>query len=69
MKVGAYMKQKLGIKDVRSLKHGIIGYEKYIDSNEGKQEGDASLWVGENFLFDKRRVAKEEDKESDEDVS
>ena len=69
VKVGAYMKQKLGIKDIRSLKHGIIGYEKYIDSNESKQEGEASLWVGENFLFDKRRTAKEEDRESDEDVS
>ena len=63
MKVGAYMKQKLGIKDVRSLKHGIIGYEKYIDSK--KQEEETSLWVGENFLFDKRRMAKEEDKESE----
>ena len=64
VKVGAYMKQKLGIKDVRSLKHGIIGYEKYIDSKH-KQEGETSLWAGENFLFDKRRTAKEEeDKES-----
>ena len=72
VKVGAYMKQKLGIKDVRSLKHGIIGYEKYIDgkhNDDSKQEGEASLWVGENFLFDKRRTAKEEDRESDEDVS
>jgi len=64
VKVGAYMKQKLGIQDVRSLKHGIIGYERYVDSKH-KQEEETSLWAGENFLFDKRRTGKEEeDKES-----
>jgi len=64
VKVGAYMKQKLGIQDVRSLKHGIIGYERYVDSKH-KREEETSLWAGENFLFDKRRTGKEEeDKES-----
>ena len=54
VKVGSYLKNKLGCKDVRSLRHGIIGYERYVtESNE------QSLWEGENFLFDKRRLSKE----------
>ncbi|KAL3783886.1 hypothetical protein HJC23_007991 [Cyclotella cryptica] len=67
VKVGAYLKQKLGFQDVRSLKHGIIGYERWL-SREKNSNGDIArdsctnddrtLWVGENFLFDKRRFAK-----------
>ena len=72
VKVGAYLKQKLGCDDVRSLEHGVIGYERWNDNDsvekESENETDAranqkdereSLWVGENFLFDKRRFAKE----------
>ena len=74
VKVGAYLKQKLGCDDVRSLEHGVIGYERWNDNDsvekekENENETDAranqkdereSLWVGENFLFDKRRFAKE----------
>jgi len=79
VKVGAYLKQKLGFEDVRSLRHGIIGYERWwsekgniesgqqevsggtdIDSeyNKSKINMTKPLWVGENFLFDKRRFAK-----------
>jgi UPF0176 protein len=54
VKVGSYLKNKLGCKDVRSLRHGIIGYERYITSSN-----EQSLWEGENFLFDKRRLSKE----------
>ena len=70
VKVGAYLKQRLGFEDVRSLKHGIIGYERWKNgegqsSGEKLERGDAnannSLWAGENFLFDKRRFAKGND--------
>ena len=54
VKVGSYLKNKLGCKDVRSLRHGIIGYERFITSSN-----EQSLWEGENFLFDKRRLSKE----------
>jgi UPF0176 protein len=54
VKVGSYLKNRLGCKDVRSLRHGIIGYERYITSSN-----EQSLWEGENFLFDKRRLSKE----------
>lgn len=65
VKVGAYLKQKLGFEDVRSLKHGIIGYERW-----NKEENDSktdSLWQGENFLFDKRRFAKDGENGTDEE--
>lgn len=70
VKVGAYLRQRHGFEDVRSLKHGIIGYERWSEEvsaaecKTGGEEGDVdennrkeknSLWVGENFVFDKRR--------------
>lgn len=68
VKVGAYLKQELGFKDVRRLEHGIIGYERWAAKEEkSSDDGDStdddesasssidSLWVGKNFLFDKRR--------------
>ena len=58
-KVGAYLKQKHGAKDVRSLRHGIIGYERWRE-NEGTAGGKDSIWEGKNFLFDKRRFADNE---------
>jgi len=61
VKVGSYLKNKLGCKDVRSLRHGIIGYERWA-SDAGQ-----SLWDGENFLFDKRRFSKEEPEQSDKE--
>jgi UPF0176 protein len=54
IKVGWYLKNKLGCKDVRSLRHGIIGYEKWATATNNQ-----SLWKGDNFLFDKRRFSKE----------
>lgn len=58
VKVGSYLKNKLGCKDVRSLRHGIIGYERWA------ADAGQSLWDGENFLFDKRRFSKEEQSEN-----
>jgi len=82
VKVGAYLKQNLGFGDVRSLKHGIIGYERWSgdgrdiaeDEGEGGCGGNndennkggerETLWIGENFLFDKRRFDYTSDKAS-----
>jgi predicted sulfurtransferase len=58
VKVGAYLKQKLGFSDIRRLEHGIIGYQRW--SREEHLLSDESLWFGENFLFDKRRFHKRE---------
>ncbi|EJK65152.1 hypothetical protein THAOC_14029 [Thalassiosira oceanica] len=60
VKVGAYLKQKHGAKDVRSLRHGIIGYERWRENDEGTASGKDSIWEGKNFLFDKRRFADNE---------
>ncbi|KAL7537110.1 hypothetical protein ACHAXR_007586 [Thalassiosira sp. AJA248-18] len=85
VKVGAYLRQRLGFDDVRTLKHGIIGFERWKDDNDGSIAGSAndssfgndannqqgergSLWIGENFLFDKRRFTKE-DNDSDNKTS
>jgi len=64
VKVGAYLKQELGFEDVRRLEHGIIGYERWAaegktnkDGTDGEAGANNSLWIGENFLFDKRRVS------------
>ena len=51
VKVGAYLKQKLGINHVKRLEHGIIGYQKWQSESSDRP----SLWEGENFLFDQRR--------------
>ncbi|CAJ1965287.1 unnamed protein product [Cylindrotheca closterium] len=50
VKVGAYLKQHLGFDNVKRLKNGIIGYQKWAEENPG----EPSAWEGENFLFDKR---------------
>ena len=62
VKVGAYLKQKHGVKDVRSLRHGIIGYERWQE--DGRSGGKDSIWEGKNFLFDKRRFADTESSET-----
>ena len=60
VKVGAYLRQKHGIEDVRSLRHGIIGYERWRVEDGGAASGRESVWEGKNFLFDKRRFADTE---------
>ena len=59
MKVGAYLKQKLGFSDVRRLEHGIIGYHRWVKENHVDER--ASMWKGENFLFDKRQSEVKKD--------
>jgi predicted sulfurtransferase len=59
VKVGAYLKQKLGFSDVRRLEHGIIGYHRWAKENHVEEQ--TSMWKGENFLFDKRQSELEKD--------
>ena len=63
VKVGAYLKQHLGFDNVKRLKHGIIGYQQWLEDNEANEEDEkTSVWEGENFLFDKRRFEEKEEK-------
>ena len=59
VKVGAYLKQKLGFSDVRRLEHGIIGYHRWAKENCVDEQ--TSMWKGENFLFDKRQSESKKD--------
>jgi predicted sulfurtransferase len=69
VKVGAYLKQKLGFRNVRRLEHGIIGYQQWWAREHYGEDGaaaagnaeEASAWEGDNFLFDKRRQEEEHD--------
>lgn len=62
VKVGSYLKQKLGFSDVRRLQHGIIGYHRWeAENNVDRSE---SIWKGENFLFDKRRFDQKKNDEA-----
>ena len=55
-KVNAYIK-KQGYDNVGRLKHGIIGYERWINNNQSKNI--TNKFEGENFLFDRRRLENE----------
>ena len=71
IKVNAYLKQKLGMKNICRLKKGIIGYEQWIEGEQSASNEDEvdevemvsstgknkeSLFQGKNFLFDRRRL-------------
>ena len=74
VKINAYMRQQLGYTNVYGLQHGIIGYQSWLTKERGREleekgeaevegeEGQAdqlsSLFEGENFLFDRRRLDK-----------
>ena len=53
VKVNAYLKQRLGFQSVERLRQGIIGYEQWLQQTDRKEE---TLFEGENFLFDRRRI-------------
>ena len=55
-KVNAYIK-KQGYDNIGRLKHGIIGYERWINNNQSKNI--TNKFEGENFLFDRRRLENE----------
>ena len=75
--MGAHLVQKHGLTNVRRLKHGIIGYERWVNQEavasdggtlasvaEGEEEpsepagsGIGSIWEGDNFIFDQRRIS------------
>lgn len=66
VKVGAYLTQRLGLKNVARLEHGIVGYKRWLEGQQQQQpdaqpdgEGEAreaprSLFRGTNFVFDQR---------------
>jgi len=61
VKVNAWLTQKLGLRNVASLKDGIVGYKRWLDeeaesAEESAKEGAApeSLFKGTNFVFDQR---------------
>lgn len=64
VKVNAYLKQNLGFTNIGRLQNGVIAYEKWLkektdleaDDDEGNVKN--SLFEGENFLFDGRRLKK-----------
>eukprot|EP00184_Porphyridium_aerugineum_P003724 CAMPEP_0184696960 /NCGR_PEP_ID=MMETSP0313-20130426/4098_1 /TAXON_ID=2792 /ORGANISM="Porphyridium aerugineum, Strain SAG 1380-2" /LENGTH=940 /DNA_ID=CAMNT_0027155719 /DNA_START=149 /DNA_END=2967 /DNA_ORIENTATION=+ len=51
VKMGAYMEQKMGFKNVYRLKGGIISYSRMLRE---KQIQDQSTFKGVNFVFDLR---------------
>ena len=72
VKVNAYLQQALGFQNTARLEKGIIAYEKwwkqhsitrknnYVESHN-RLPGEEllhSLFIGNNFLFDRRRMLK-----------
>ena len=68
IKVNAYLKQKHKMTNIARLKKGIIAYTQWLEKEEEGDEGSESeefdmverkkesLFQGENFLFDRRRL-------------
>ena len=60
-KTNAYLRQKKGFKDVVSLKHGIIGYERWVSGRkEVEKEEIESAFKGRNYLFDRSKMEKQQ---------
>ena len=55
IKTNAWLKQKRGMTNIGRLKKGIIHYEQWLESL-GADANSLSLFNGENFLFDRRRM-------------
>ncbi|EKX40577.1 hypothetical protein GUITHDRAFT_52160, partial [Guillardia theta CCMP2712] len=57
VKVGAYLKQNMGFKDVKRLRGGIVSYLRDLNETCGGDEREmekASLFKGINYVFDGR---------------
>ena len=72
VKVNAFLKQQMGFKDVSSLKKGVIAYEKWVNdcsidrsgkSNDRDGKILTSFFKGKNFIFDRRRLHDELEKQ------
>ncbi len=52
----------MGFQNIGRLKHGIIAYEKWLQSQakEEKNTEEDDLFEGQNFLFDRRRLLEKE---------
>ena len=55
-KTNAYIKQRKGFTNVVSLKHGIIGYERWAQA-----AGVESAFRGTNFIFNRSRFPSQEE--------
>ena len=58
IKTNAYLKQRLGMTNVARLQKGIIHYEQWIEEDS---LGQGTLFKGQNFLFDRRRMSTTEE--------
>lgn len=67
VKVNAYLKQKLGYENIGRLQQGIIAYDRWIAekieapaavSDSHSRGAHESLFVGKNYLFDRRYLAE-----------
>lgn len=57
MKVNAYLSQHLGYTNTATLKDGIVGYKKWLSDEKVDEENSvASVFRGDNYVFDRRRV-------------
>jgi predicted sulfurtransferase len=76
VKVNAFLRQRLGFMNVGRLKKGIIGYQQWIsnkpvltsddqnpDKDDSEERRNASLFEGDNFIFDRRRLVAEDSSE------
>lgn len=50
VKASAYLKQIKNLKNVYTLKDGIIGYERWLKLNHSE-----NLFLGDNYIFDRSR--------------
>ena len=54
VKVNAFLSQRMGYKNVASLKKGIVGYKKWLADND--RNDIKSFFDGDNYVFDRRRI-------------
>ena len=58
--MNAYLRQRLGFNNTARLKDGILGYERWVEGEIESTVQEKSLFVGKNFVFDRRRLAENE---------
>lgn len=67
VKAGAFVKQKLGFKNVKRLKQGVVGYERWLQEQDAQSEQEngemhtQSHFKGTNFVFDRRSLPTNKD--------
>ena len=59
VKVNAFLK-RMGYTNLARLHKGVIAYEQWIETKNEKGVKEESLFKGKNFLFDRRRLTKDD---------